>query len=69
MTAGLKYNLIADPLGVAGQDLFNLPSTNVTGNDLLTQNVGVKFKPSGNTEFGIAYEFPLTTFVRLIALD
>ena len=49
------------PLGVAGQDPFNLFSTNVTGNDLVTQNVGLKFKPSGNTELGLAYEFPLTS--------
>lgn len=48
------------PLGVAGQDAFNLSSTNVTGNDLLTQSVGFKFKPSGNTELGLGYEFPLT---------
>jgi len=49
------------PLGVAGQDVFNLFSTNVTGNDLLTQSVGFKLKPSGNTELGVAYEFPLTS--------
>ena len=49
------------PLGVAGHDAFNLFSTNVTGNDLLTQSVGFKLKPSGNTELGIGYEFPLTS--------
>ena len=49
-------------LGVAGQDAFNLPVNNVVGNDLLTQSVGVKYKPSGNYEFGLAYEFPLTKF-------
>lgn len=54
------------PLGVAGQDLFNLPATNVVGNDLLTQNVGLKFKPSGNSEVGLAYEFPLTDFKDVI---
>ncbi len=48
------------PLGVAGQDLFNLPSTNVAGNNLVTKNFGLKYKPSGNVEMGIAYEFPLT---------
>ncbi|MCA9214996.1 MAG: hypothetical protein KDB27_18130 [Planctomycetales bacterium] len=50
------------PLGVAGHDAFNLRSTNTVGNDLVTQNVGVKIKPSGNAELGIAYEFPLTGF-------
>ncbi len=41
-------------------DLFNLPSTNVTGSNLLTQNVGMKYKPCGNFEAGVAYEFPLS---------
>ncbi len=54
------------PLGVAGQDAFNLFSTNVTGNDLLTQNVGLKFKPSSQCEMGIAYQFPLTSFEDII---
>ena len=40
------------PLGVAGQDAFNLSSTNVAGNDLVTQSVVVKFKPSGASELG-----------------
>ena len=53
-------------LGVAGQDAFNLFSTNVAGNDLVTQNVGMKYKPSGNTELGIAYEFPITDFKDII---
>ena len=54
------------PLGVAGQDLFSLSSTNVGGNDLVTQNVGLKYKPNGNIETGIAYEFPLTGFEDVI---
>ena len=53
-------------LGVAGQDLFNLSSTDVVGNNLLTQDVGVKFAPYRNTEIGIAYEFPLTEFKDVI---
>ncbi len=48
------------PLGVAGQDLFNLSATNVAGNDLITKNFGLKYKPSRNIEMGIAYEFPIT---------
>lgn len=54
------------PLGVAGQDAFNFSSTNVAGNDLVTQSVGVKYKPNGNTELGVAYEFPLTDFEDII---
>lgn len=50
------------PLGVAGQDAFNLPATDVVGNNLVTQAVGFKYKPCGNYEFGLAYEFPLTDF-------
>ncbi len=48
------------PLGVAGQDLFNLSATNVTGNDLISKNFGLKYKPNRNVEFGVAWEFPLT---------
>ncbi len=54
------------PLGVAGQDLFNLPASDVDGNDLVTQNVGLKFKPNRSVEAGIAYEFPLTAFKDVI---
>jgi len=48
------------PLGVGGHDVFNLSSTNVAGNDLVTQSVGLKYKANGNSELGLAYEFPLT---------
>lgn len=54
------------PLGVAGQDLLNLSASNVEGNDLVTQNVGMKYKPSGHIEAGVAYEFPLTDFDDII---
>ena len=54
------------PLGVGGQDLFNLPANNVDGNDLVTQNVGLKVKPRRNVEAGVAYEFPLTGFQDVI---
>ena len=54
------------PLGVAGHDAFNLFSSNVAGNDLVTQNVGLKLKPSGNMELGVAYEFPITGFQDII---
>ena len=45
---------------VEGLDLFNLGSTNVDGNDIVTGAYGVKYKPSGNLELGIAYEIPYT---------
>lgn len=43
-----------------GIDLINLGSTNVDGNDIVTGALGVKYKPSGNTEIGVAWEVPLT---------
>ncbi len=46
--------------GVEGGDLINLGSTAVGGNDIVTQAIGAKLKPSGNTEIGFAWEFPLT---------
>lgn len=48
------------PVPVEGIDLFNLGSRGVAGNDIVTGAVGVKYKPSGNTEIGIAWEMPLT---------
>jgi len=50
----------AFPLPVEGGDIFNLGSVGVTGNDIVTQAVGMKAKPRSNIEAGIAYEFPLT---------
>lgn len=46
--------------GVEGLDLFNFGSTGVTGNDIVTGALGLKLKPSGNSEIGFAYEIPLT---------
>jgi len=48
------------------QDLINLGDTAVEGNDLVTQNVGLKYKPHGNFEAGAAFEFPLTEFKDII---
>jgi len=53
-------------IGVSGQDLINLGDTAVEGNDLVTQNVGLKYKPHGNFEAGAAFEFPLTEFKDII---
>ena len=38
----------------------------VTGNHLVTQSLGVKFKTSGHSEHGVAYEFPLSNFQDII---
>lgn len=46
--------------GVEGGDLFNLGSTGVTGNDIVTGAFGLKLKPSRHTEIGAAWEVPLT---------
>lgn len=46
--------------GVEGGDLFSLGSPNVTGNDIVTQGVGFKYKRKANRELGFVYEFPLT---------
>ena len=46
--------------GIEGTDLFNLGSTGVAGNDIVTAALGFKYKPSDNTELGIAYEIPAT---------
>lgn len=47
-------------LPVEGLDLANLGSNVVDGNDIVTGAIGVKYKPSPNTEIGFAYEVPLT---------
>jgi hypothetical protein len=47
-------------LPIEGGDIFNLGSVGVTGNDLVTQAVGLKVKPRDNVEAGVAFEFPLT---------
>ena len=46
--------------GVEGGDLYNFGSTGVAGNDIVTNAVGIKFKPSKHREIGVAYEYPLT---------
>lgn len=45
---------------VEGLDLFNLGSTNVAGNNIVTGAYGVKYKPHGRLELGVAYEIPYT---------
>lgn len=48
------------PVPVEGVDLFNLGSVGVAGNDIVTGAIGLKYKPSPNTEIGVAWEMPLT---------
>ncbi len=42
---------VGAPLGVAGEDLLNLGSSNVVGENLVTQMVGMKYKPNGHFGF------------------
>lgn len=46
--------------GISGLDLFNFGSTNVAGNDVVTGAIGLKYKPHGNREYGVAWEIPMT---------
>jgi len=48
-------------VAVEGGDLFNLGAPGVTGNNIVSQAVGLKAKPRRNVEAGIAYEFPLSS--------
>jgi len=43
-----------------GGDLFNLGGSGLTGNNIVSRAVGIKYKPRQNVEAGFAYEFPLT---------
>lgn len=45
---------------VEGLDFFNLGAVGVAGNDIVTGALGVKYKPTGNLELGLANEIPLT---------
>jgi len=46
--------------GVEGGDLFNLGSTGVGGNNIVTGAFGLKYKPDQNCELGLCYEWPLS---------
>lgn len=48
----------AFPAPIGGHDLFNLGAVDMAGENLVTGAVGVKYKPSQNTEVGVAYEMP-----------
>jgi hypothetical protein len=44
----------------SGLDLVNLPFGNVAGTNVVTCAIGLKWKPTGNFEFGGGWEFPVT---------
>lgn len=48
------------PVPVEGLDLFNIGSTGVAGNDIVTGAFGLKYKPHRHMEIGVAYEIPYT---------
>jgi hypothetical protein len=48
-------------MGLEGNDLINLGSTNVAGKDITTMAFGARWKWTDRKIVGIAYEFPLTT--------
>jgi hypothetical protein len=47
--------------GVEGGDLFNLGSTNVAGNTLVTGGFGLKYKYGEMNELGLVWEVPLSS--------
>lgn len=48
------------PFNFEGGDVFNLGSTDVAGNDIVTAAVGGRYKATDGVIFGCAWEFPLT---------
>ncbi len=46
--------------GFEGGDLFNFGARGVTGNNIVTGAFGLKYKPGPASEFGIAWEKPLS---------
>jgi hypothetical protein len=48
----------AFPAPIGGDDLFNFGSPGMGGANFVSGAFGVKYKPSVNSELGLAYEFP-----------
>jgi hypothetical protein len=48
------------PVAWEGGDLYNVGAANVTGNNIVTGALGLKYKPSRKSEIGVAWELPLT---------
>ncbi len=59
-------NATAFPLAVEGGDLFNLGSPGISGNDLVTNAIGMKARPRKNMEAGIAWEYPISQLEGLM---
>jgi hypothetical protein len=51
---------ISGGLPVGGLDLYNFGASNVAGTNIVTGALGVKYKPSVNSEVGLCWEAPLT---------
>ena len=49
-------NAFGAPVG--GMDLFNLGSVGMAGQNTVTGAYGLKYKPTSNSEIGVAYEIP-----------
>jgi hypothetical protein len=54
------------PIGFEGADLFNLGSA-AQGATQAYLSVGTRYKPNGNREYGVAYEFPVTSQQGIMA--
>jgi hypothetical protein len=50
----------AFPVAIEGGDLFNFGAPNITGNDLVTNAIGMRAKPSKHVITGVAWEYPIT---------
>jgi len=48
-------------LNVEGLDYSNIGANNVKGNDWITGALGFRYRAFANTDFGVAYEWPLTS--------
>ncbi len=59
-------NATAFPLPVEGGDLFNLGSPGISGNDLVTNAIGLKARPRNNMEAGVAWEYPISKLEGLM---
>jgi hypothetical protein len=51
---------IQSQIPFTGLDILNLPANGVAGANIVTNVIGVRWKPSGNLETGFGWEYPLT---------
>jgi hypothetical protein len=52
--------------GIAGFDLLNLPTDNVTGRNVVSGVIGLKWKPTSHLEVGGGYEFPMSFYKDIL---